>query len=275
MYNSIYANFFAIIDGENLPFLFNLYGRFSPSLLKEKHLEKIKNYMEKYHLDINSRPTLYDRIGISSLKDIHFNILEYFLEKKCANVLALLDTQDLDSYKIELPFLIERGFKKETLYENSFIHSCAQGLLDIAKYIQTQVHDINLHAHDDLALHLSCQNNQLESVQYLIEHGFKVTEQALLKSSYGASYYSLFNYPLECDDYRVFSYLLEHYDFPNLATVSDDIFSHFLSGIKYTSDKTKLHNIYLMMTELATNHQIPYTDEVARFIEDKMNVKNI
>jgi hypothetical protein len=124
--------------------------------------------------------------------------------------------------------------------------------------------NINKHAQNNLALSLACKNNQLESVQYLIENGFEVDEKSLLSSSKRASYYYLVSYPHMETNYTVCSYLLKNYQFKDILSVSDQIVTNLMKEYK-KMDSTQVSDarIHEIMNYLIMLHNVPYTNEFA------------
>jgi hypothetical protein len=179
-YNATYMKFVTLIR-EN-------------ELISWNKLKKAKDFLERNNIDVNVRPTRHDKITIFYAKESDLKVSKYLLEEKVGNVLAFLETTQLDEYIKGVENLIKKGINAEILYENSFIHSCAQGTLDIAQYAFSKNENINIYAHNNLALTLSCINNQLSSVIYLIGKNVEITENEFILSNNTAYYHRIFEY---------------------------------------------------------------------------------
>jgi hypothetical protein len=232
------------------------------SLLKKNDLKKISDFFNEKNIVINVRPTNYDKITVHYAKDSSLEVIKYCLEEKKGNIFGFFNTLDAKVCINGMEELIAKGLNAQIIYENAFIHACGQGVLEVAHY--TAQKNINKHAQNNLALSLACKNNQLESVQYLIENGFEVDEKSLLSSSKRASYYYLVSYPHMETNYTVCSYLLKNYQFKDILSVSDQIVTNLMKEYK-KMDSTQVSDarIHEIMNYLIMLHNVPYTNEFA------------
>jgi hypothetical protein len=83
-YNATYMKFVTLIR-EN-------------ELISWNKLKKAKDFLERNNIDVNVRPTRHDKITIFYAKESDLKVSKYLLEEKVGNVLAFLETTQLDEY---------------------------------------------------------------------------------------------------------------------------------------------------------------------------------
>lgn len=241
------------------------------SLINKNKLNEVKKYANKHHIDINARPTYYDRITVQYANDSKVEIIKYLLEENCGNILAFLNTTDMNEYQKGMTVLIKKGLNANLLYENSFIHACAQGALDIAHYILSLNQPINIHAHDNLAFHLSCKNNQLNSVKFLIEHSFIPNEKDLIEASFKPNYSYLIDYPSNKNEYyNVLDYLITHYKFDNISSLGELLIKILMPEFPHFEEK-----ISSIIKKLIIHHNISYTLEIEKALGQENQLKEL
>jgi hypothetical protein len=259
MYNQEYANFIGLFYKKNW------LGS------KEKALKKIDDYYIAYNIDINSRPTPYDKITMYYAGEVNnIDLAKYLLEKRGGSVLAFLNTVVLDDFIKGIDKLIKQGVNPQALYKSAFIHGSAQGALDIVKYALEKDSSI----HDDLAIKLACKNNRLEVVKYLLNKGYHITEKDLINSSKKVDYDYTINYFSDDESYFVCAYLLKNYQFDNINAISDEILTNILSDFRTTAISNRLysfkaieittlkyHNVCSIITNLLITRRVPLSEK--------------
>lgn len=250
-----------------------IYGNFV-SLIQSNKLKDAKKYLIDHNIDVNRRSTFYDSITVARATQSNKKVIKYLLEEKFGNVLAFLDTLELEPFIIGIEKLIKKGLNAHILYHNSFIHACGQNAIEIAEYTFDKTE--STYSRNDLALIFACRNNQLNTVRYLLDKGVELKPHHLIKASKKECYsYLLKRFPKEKEHYEVLEYLLTHYKFDKIdfgIDIIENLFQYKKSPMQQDELYQRIENIIYLLT---IKHNMPYHENVDFILRYELQLKNI